>query len=172
MAYRTKTYVAGDWDEDQNLISQLEKWNDDRRLSLHFLPAHDLCCARDTSLNCSIKRSLRTRLEASKTFVLIVGASTNSVTAGSCKHCGNYSGYWHSCNRGYSADMRSYINYECEYAKNNGLKIVVLYNYATVHRDKCPEAVRYLGTHVPAYYKSVDGNYYWDYQAIKDAINS
>lgn len=28
MAYRTRTYVAGDWTGDKNAIDQLFKWND------------------------------------------------------------------------------------------------------------------------------------------------
>jgi len=50
------------------------------------------------------------------------------------------------------------------------MKIVVLYNYANVERSKCPEVLRYKGTHVNAYYRAVDGNYYWNYEAIKSAI--
>lgn len=44
--------------------------------SLDFHDAHDLTQARDSSLNCSIKSSLATRLDVSKTFVLIVGNTT------------------------------------------------------------------------------------------------
>lgn len=70
---RTKTYVAGDWEHDKNAIDQLYKWNEDSRYGLSFSNAHDLTQARDSSLNCSIKRSLAERLNNSKTFVLIVG---------------------------------------------------------------------------------------------------
>ena len=28
MAYRTKTYIAADWDGDKNAIDQLHTWND------------------------------------------------------------------------------------------------------------------------------------------------
>lgn len=62
--YRTKTYIAGDWTGDQDLISQLYKWNNDDRLLLNFVDAHELTQARDTSLACSIKRSLSERLNA------------------------------------------------------------------------------------------------------------
>ena len=170
MAYRTKTYIAGDWDEDSNLIEKLEEWNNSRRLNLHYLPAHDLCSARDSSLNCNIKKSLRERLDASKTFVLIVGAHTATVTAGSCKHCASYSGYTHSCRKGYGADTRGYIEYECDYAANHDMRIVVLYNYASVCKDKCPASVQNLGKHLPAYYYGNDGKAYWDYNSIKSAI--
>ena len=170
MIYRTKTYIAGEWDGDSNLIEQLEEWNNNGRLALHYLPAHDLCSARDSSLNCSIKKSLRDRLDASKTFVLIVGFNTATATAGSCRYCANYSGYTHSCRKGYSTDMRSYIEYECAYAANHDMKIVVLYNYSSVRKDKCPASVRNLGKHLPAHHYDNSNKACWDYISIKCAI--
>ena len=82
--YRTKTYIAGDWDHDKDAVDKLYQWNGSNYWSLSFTDAHDLTQANDSSLNCSIKSSLKTRLDASKRFVLIVGNSTNTVTAGSC----------------------------------------------------------------------------------------
>ena len=93
MTYRTKTYIAGDWTGDQDLISQLYSWNNRDDLRLSFTDAHELTQARDTSLPCSIKRSLAERLDASKTFVLIVGKDTDKLTKGSCRYCGSYDSY-------------------------------------------------------------------------------
>ena len=31
MAYRTKTYIAGDWDHDKDAMEQLHKWMDGER---------------------------------------------------------------------------------------------------------------------------------------------
>ena len=73
MVYRTRTYIAADWDNDSNAVQQLNYWNDNKYFSLSFTNAHDLQQARDSSLNCSIKRSLGERLDASHTFVPIVG---------------------------------------------------------------------------------------------------
>lgn len=141
MAYRTKTYIAADWTGDKDAVDQLYKWNDSDHWSLSFTDAHDLTQARDGSLNCSIKTSLGTRLDASKTFVLIVGANTKTVRSGGCQYCNSYNSYTSSCARGYSVDYRSYIEYECDKAVRDGLKIVVLYNAATVDKTKCPDAV-------------------------------
>ena len=168
--YRTKTYLAGDWTGDQDLISQLYKWNDNDRLALNFVDAHELTQARDTSLPCSIKHSLAERLNASKTFVLIVGNDTYKLTKGGCRYCSSYQSHYSRCYRGNPVDHRSYIEYECEKAKRDGLRIVVLYNYASVRRDKCPECLRYTGTHLNAYYNGTDGKTYWNYRNIKDAI--
>jgi hypothetical protein len=169
MAYRTKTYIAADWTGDKDAVDQLHKWNDSYHWSLSFTDAHDLTQARDGSLNCSIKASLGTRLDFSKTFVLIVGENTKTVRSGGCQYCDSYNSWTKSCARGYSVDHRSYIEYECDKAVRDGLKIVVLYNAATVNKSKCPDAVKNTGTHVAmCYYK--DGKYYWDYQSVKDAL--
>ncbi len=170
MAYRTKTYIAGDWTGDQDLISKLYQWNDSNYWSLHFVDAHDLTQARDTSLPCSIKRSLAERLDASKTFVLVVGSQTNSLTKGSCRHCGSYYSWNQSCSRGHWVDYRSFVQYECEKADRDGIRIVVIYNYASVQKDKCPAVLRNKGTHVKGYYRGTDGEYYWNYTEIKNAI--
>jgi hypothetical protein len=139
MSYRTKTYIAADWTGDSNAIQQLYYWKNGNRWSLDFHDAHDLQQSRDSSLNCSIKRSLALRLDASKTFVLIVGNNTRTVRSGSCQYCGSYYSEILSCLRGYNVDYRSYIEYECDKAKaayNEGkMNIVVLYNAATVDKS-------------------------------------
>ena len=167
--YRTKTYIAADWTGDKDAVDQLYKWNDSDYWSLHFVDAHDLTQSKDTSLNCSIKSSLKTRLDASKTFVLIVGEDTKSLRSGSCAYCDSYSSYYGRCNRGYSVDYRSYINYECEKAVDADIKIVVLYNSTKVDKSKCPDAVKDLGKHV-AMKCNKDGVEEWDYKSVKSAI--
>lgn len=169
MVYRTKTYIAADWSGDKDAVDQLHKWNDSSHLSLTFTDAHELTQARDESLNCSIKTSLATRLDASKTFILIVGTDTKIVRSGSCQYCASYNSWTSSCARGNAVDYRSYIEYECEKAIRNGVKIVVLYNAATVDKSKCPDSIKNVGIHLAmCYYK--DGSYYWDYQAVNNAL--
>ncbi|GLI39484.1 TIR domain-containing protein [Geobacter hydrogenophilus] len=169
MAYRTKTYIAADWSGDKDAVDQLNKWNDSKYWSLSFTDAHELTQARDGSLNCSIKTSLSTRLDASKTFILIVGSDTKTVRSGSCQYCDSCNSSTKSCKRGYSVDYRSYIEYECDKAIRDRLKIIVLYNAAKVEKSKCPDAIKNEGSHVAMCYLK-DGTYYWDYQAVKDAI--
>ena len=166
---RTKTYIAADWDTDFDVVEMLYEWNNSDYYNLHFLNAHDEKQSRDSSKYCSIKKSLKDRIDISKTFVLIVGANTNSITKGSCKHCNNYSSYYSKCLDGYSVDFRSYIKYECEKAVGADIKIVVIYNYAYVDTQKCPEAVKYRGTHLNLYYYK-NGTRYYNYLAIKNAI--
>lgn len=170
MAYRTKTYIAADWDHDKDAVDQIYKWKNGKGWSLDFQDAHELTQSRDSSLPCSIKSSLKTRMDASKAFVLIVGDHTDSVTKGACYLCGSYNNYIGYCVKEYEADSRSFIKFECDKADEAGIKIVVLYNDTRVDRSKCPSAVRYKGTHVAMVYKGIDNEYYWDYQAVKEAL--
>ncbi|WP_294361640.1 molecular chaperone Tir [uncultured Senegalimassilia sp.] len=169
MVYRTRTYIAADWDGDHDAVEQLHKWNDSDYWGLSFPDAHELHQSRDTSLYCSIKKSLKERMDRSKRFALVVGDHTATVTKGSCSYCGSCNSWTKSCARPHSIDRRSYIEYECDEAVKAGIEVVVLYNDIRVDKSKCPEAVRWRGDHVPMVtYR--DGNYYWDYQAIKNAL--
>ncbi len=168
--YRTKTYIAADWDGDRDAVEQLHKWNESNRWSLSFVDAHEITQARDSSLNCSIKASLKKRLDLSKTFVLIVGNKTKDLRSGSCAYCGSYNSWSYSCARGHSVDYRSYVDYECDKAVEAGIKIVVLYNSTHVDRSRCPTSIRYSGDHVAMCYRALDGRAYWDYHAVKNAL--
>ena len=169
--YRTKTYIAADWTGDKTAVDQLYKWKNSDYWSLDFVDAHDLTQARDSSLNCSIKASLKKRMDVSKTFVLIVGNQTKTVRAGSCQYCSSYNSWTYHCSHGYSVDYRSYIEYECEKAVEAGIKIVVLYNSTTVDKSKCPDVIKSHGKHIPMMYYQ-NGTKYWNYTEIKNAIQN
>lgn len=169
---RIKTYIAGDWDNDKDAIEKLHQWNNSKYWNLSYSDAHDLTSARDSSLNCSIKHSLKNRMDVSKTFVLIVGKHTDTVTAGGCHLCKSYNSYLSRCAKGYSIDYRSYIKYECAMAIQANIKVIVLYNGPKVDRNKCPEDVRLKGNHVAMTYIGVDGKEYWDYNAVYKAFSS
>lgn len=178
--YRTCTYIAGDWDNDYNAVTQLKKWNEGNKWGLTFSDVHELTQSRDGSLNCSIKKSLRARMNISKTFVLVVGGKTDSLRSGACFLCGEYvkATMWTDeyCRKGYCINNRSYVATECAMAAsdyNEGkIKILVLYKDTEVDRSKCPADVRWKGTHVPMIYKGNDGDYYWDYNAVKQAFDN
>lgn len=169
MVYRTRTYIAADWDGDKDAINQLVKWNESNYWSLSYIDAHELTQARDDSLNCSIKKSLAKRLDASKTFVLIVGSNTKYIRAGGCRYCASYNANLSWCQRGYLIDHRSYIEFECEKAAKDEMKIVVLYNSSTVDRSKCLEVLRNTGTHTAMQCRN-EGKLYWNYQAVYKAL--
>jgi len=150
-------------------VNELYKWNDNKYWGLSFVDAHDLTTARDTSLNCSIKASLKSRLDVSKTFVLIVGSETKNLRSGGCQYCDDYDSNQSSCDKGKSVDYRSYIQYECDIANKDISNIVVLYNATTVKKALCPETLKSVGTHAAMRY-SRDGEQYWDYNAVKKAL--
>jgi hypothetical protein len=162
MGYRTKTYIAGDWTGDKDAVEQLHKWNNSNYWGLSFHDAHEITQSSDNSKNCSIKVSLRSRLDVSKTFVLIVGNGTKSRRAGECNYCFKNN----DCG---SSSNKSFIEYECDKAVRDGLKIVVLYNAATIDKSKCLDVVKNIGTHIAMCY-SEGGKLYWDYQAVKKVI--
>lgn len=169
MAYRTKTYIAADWTGDKAAVDQLHKWNNNNYWGLSFNDAHDLTQSSDTSLNCSIKASLASRFDVSKTFVLIVGNGTKSRRAGECNYCHYFNNG--SCSKGYSVSNKSFIEYECDKAIRDGLTIVVLYNAATVDKTKCPYVVKNVGTHAPMQ-RMENGTHVWDYQSVKKALEA
>ena len=170
--YRTRTYLAGDWDTDYVVIDKLRKWNKSNHWNLSFSDAHDLMQSRDTSLCCSIKKSLRDRLNASKRFVLVVGENTDKITSGGCQRCGNYLSAIKECLRGYSVDYRSYVHYECEYAYNHDLDVVVIYNDFVVDKTLCPSVLRDIGLHLPFCTYNSAGIYAYNYMGIQAAFNT
>ena len=167
--YRTKTYIAADWSKDENAVDQLRKWNESDYWGLSFTDAHNLTQARDNSLNCSIKASLKKRLDASKTFILIVGDQTKDLRSGSCQYCDNYNKNANSCLSGRAVDFRSYIEYECDIAKNDIGEIIVLYKSTFIDENKCPDALVYKGRHRKMIMLR-DGKFQWDYQEVKSAF--
>ncbi len=165
---RIFTYIAADFDHDKNAVDTLHLMRDNGFIK--FRDAHELQQSYDSSLACSIKKSLKYRMDNSYKFILIVGEHTNSVTKGSCQFCDSYNSYTYSCGRGYGVDYRSFIKFECDKALDGGLSIVVLYNNWKVDRNLCPEAVRSKGTHCQMWKKGADGKYHWDYVSIMKAF--
>ena len=181
MVYRTKTYIAGEWDGDSDAIKQLYRWNEGDKWALHFKDAHEMKQCYDSSMPCTIKDSLSTRMDASKIFILVVGNNTATARKGSCsyKDCGNKRWYWdkgYVCNViGKTYSTESFIEYECRKAYNayinDKMKIVVLYNSVTIDRNKCPEILRNIGTHQSMKsYNYMLCKYKYDYQKIRKVI--
>jgi len=184
MVYRTKTYIAGEWDGDSDAISQLYAWNAGDKWSLHFVDAHSLKQCYDSSMPCTIKSSLSERMNRTKTFILVVGKNTASVRKGSCSYyvCSNKQYNYFTQPPGYQCSVigksystESFIEYECRLAYNawlkNEMRIVVLYNAASMDKSKCPEILRRIGIHeVMKSYNLTWGRYMYDYQKVKKAI--
>ncbi len=80
MAYRNKTYVAFDGDNDIRYYNLMKAWKQSDKTEFNFYDAHDLNKARDTSKPESIKKQLAKRMENSKIFILLLGEKTRYLT--------------------------------------------------------------------------------------------
>lgn len=80
MAYRNKTYVCFDGDNDMNYYRLMTAWKANDNTPFNFHNAHDLNTARDTSAEESIKRQLRERFANSKLLIVLIGENTRYLT--------------------------------------------------------------------------------------------
>ncbi len=80
MAYRNKTFVSFA-SEDIHSYRLMQAWRANKNIDFHFLDAHDLNTARDTSDAATIKRRLRERLSNTKQVVLLTSDSARSASS-------------------------------------------------------------------------------------------
>lgn len=80
MAYRNKTYVCFDGDEDMKYYRLMTAWKANDNHDFNFHNAHDINSARDSSTEESIKRQLRERFANSKLFIVLIGEKTRHLT--------------------------------------------------------------------------------------------
>lgn len=80
MAYRNKTYIAFDGDNDMRYYNLMKGWKENENIDFDFYNAHELTQAHDWAKIESIKASLRERLNNSKLFILLIGESTKRLT--------------------------------------------------------------------------------------------
>ena len=76
MAYRNRTFVSFDGENDMHYYRLMEAWKQNDNTNFNFYNAHDLNTARDTSTEESIKAQLAERMRNTKLFVLLVGEHT------------------------------------------------------------------------------------------------
>lgn len=125
MAYRNKTYVCFDGDEDIRYYRLMTAWKANDNLPFNFHDAHDLNTARDSSAEESIKRKLRERFANSKMLIVLIGEKTRY--------------------------LRKFVKWEMEVATRLDLPIVgVNLDGARGITDRCPGAIRdELAIYVP-----------------------
>jgi MTH538 TIR-like domain (DUF1863) len=117
MAYRNKTYVCFDGDEDMQYYRLMCAWKQHEGIDFNFYNAHDLNSARDTSTQESIKRQLRERLKNSKVLVVLVGEKTR--------------------------DLRKFVRWEMEQALGLELAIIAvnLNGNRKLDQGRCPPII-------------------------------
>lgn len=80
MAYKNKTYIVFDGDNDMRYYRLMTAWSAHDKFEMKFVNAHELNSARDTSEEESIKRQLRERFANSKLVVVLIGDKTRYLT--------------------------------------------------------------------------------------------
>ena len=76
MSYTNKTYIIFDADSDMDYYEEMVRWKDSNHIDFNFYNAHDLNNLRDGSLEETIKRKLRERMNNTKQVIVLVGDST------------------------------------------------------------------------------------------------
>lgn len=76
MAYRNKTYVCFDGDNDIHYYWLMCAWKQNDNTNFDFDNAHELNTARDTSQEESVKAQLRERLKNSREMIVLIGQNT------------------------------------------------------------------------------------------------
>ena len=76
MAYRNKTYVCFDADNDIEYYKKMKLWKSNDNIDFNFHDAHDLNNIRDDSQEETIKRRLRERFADTKLLIVLIGSQT------------------------------------------------------------------------------------------------
>jgi len=126
MAFRNKTYVCFDGDEDMKYYRLMQAWKANDNVEFNFHDAHDLKQCRDSSNEETIKRSLRERMNNSKLLIVLVGEKTKN--------------------------LFKFVRWEIETAMSLGIPIIVvnLNGSRVFDADRCPPILKSeLAIHVP-----------------------
>lgn len=126
-------YACFDGDKDIHYYRLMTAWHVNEKFEFTFVNAHDITNARDTSTEETIKRSLRTRLNASDILVVLIGESTKN--------------------------LYKFVRWEIEVAIEKGMPIIAvnLNKKKSVDYDRCPPILRSaLAIHVPFGHKIID----------------
>lgn len=126
MAYRNKTYVIFDGDEDMWAYAYMLGWTNSEHIAFNFHNAHDIRPLERTTSEVTVKNALRQRLANTKQAIVIVGNKTKN--------------------------LYRFVRWEIEMCLNLGIPIVVvnLNGMRKMDAELCPPILR--GTcslHVP-----------------------
>jgi hypothetical protein len=133
MAYRNKTYVCFDADNDMNYYTMMCAWKENDNIAFDFRNAHDLNNLRKTSSEDTIKGKLRERLANTKVMIVLVGEHT--------RH------------------LYKFVRWEIEYAIEKEIPIIVanLNGSKTYDPTLCPPILKNeLAVHIPYGQKTLD----------------
>jgi len=133
MAYRNKTYVCFDADNDMRYYRLMEAWKENDEIAFNFHNAHEINQIRDGSLEETIKRRLRERLVNTKVFIVLIGDHTQN--------------------------LYKYVRWEIEFAVENDIPIIAV-NLNKIKKfddNLCPPILNdKLAIHIPYGQKIID----------------
>ena len=133
MAYRNKTYVCFDADDDMKYYNLMKAWKENENIAFNFYNAHDLNNLRNWSSEETIKRKLKERLQNTKMFIVLVGAHTRY--------------------------LYKFVRWEIDYAIEKDIPIIVvnLNGQKEYDNNLCPPILRdKLSIHIPFKQKIID----------------
>lgn len=79
MAYRNKTYVCFDADNNMLHYNLMKAWKENEKIAFDFHNAHEINNLRDGSSEETIKKKLRERLKDTKVLVILIGEKTKNL---------------------------------------------------------------------------------------------
>ena len=79
MAYRNKTYICFDADEDMNYYNLMKAWKENDKIAFNFHNAHEINNLRDRSGEEQVKKKLRERLTNTKVLIVLIGSKTKNL---------------------------------------------------------------------------------------------
>lgn len=126
MAYKNKTYVCFDADNDIKHYRLMTAWKENDKIAFNFHNAHEINNIRDGSTEDSIKKKLRKRLRNTKVLVVLIGAHTKN--------------------------LYKYVRWEIEWAIENDIPIIAvnLNKRRKIDNDLCPPLLKKeLAIHIP-----------------------
>lgn len=79
MGYRNKTYIIFDGDEDSNYYYLMTGWKGNKNIEFDFNNAHDLVDIQSSSVEETVKKTLRERFNNSKQVIVLIGEKTKNL---------------------------------------------------------------------------------------------
>ena len=132
MAYKNKTYVCFDSDNDIKYYNLMKAWKENENIAFNFHNAHEINNLRDGSSEEQIKKKLRERLVDTKVLVILIGEKTKN--------------------------LYKYVRWEIEYAIEKDIPIIAVnLNKKKSQDDLCPPILKdELAIYVPFGQKIID----------------
>lgn len=126
MAYKNRTYVCFDGDNDIQYYNLMKAWKQNDNTGFNFYDAHDINNALDTSTEETIKGKLKERMNNSKVLVVLIGEHTKN--------------------------LYKFVRWEIETAISMNLPIIAvnLNKLKKIDDNNCPPIIRdTLAVHIP-----------------------